>query len=135
MRRISYKKILVIMILALLIFSISTISFASLINMNPNPTGPGTTQIKGIANIILGIIQLIAVAVAVIMLVVLAIKYIAASPGEKADVKKSLTVYIVGALILFAGAGLLNVIQKLATDINRVTVSGRGVSTSSGTWV
>lgn len=138
MKRISCKKVLLIIVLALLIFSISTVSFASLINIKPTP-GPGSEQIKGIAGIILGIIQVVAVAVALIMLIVLAIKYMAASPSEKADVKKSLTVYIVGALILFAGAGLLNIVQKVATDINsKTTKTSGGTSSSSsgtGTWL
>lgn len=99
----------------------------------------GTNEIKSVAGIILGIIQVIAVAVAVIMLVVLAVKYMAAAPGEKADVKKSLTVYIVGALILFAGAGLLNIIQTVANDINSKTESSSPTtvakpSGTGGTW-
>ena len=132
MKKITYKKILLIILITVLIFSVSTVSFASLVQMNPSVTGPGTTQVKGIANIILGILQIVAVAVAVIMLVVLAIKYISAAPSEKGEIKKSLTVYIVGALLLFAGAGLLNLIQIVATDINQAT---KGTSASLGTWV
>ena len=130
MKKISYKKILLIIIVVLLIFSISTISFASLVDIEP-VIKDGGAKVKSVAGVILGIIQVVAGAVAVIMLVVLAIKYIAASPSEKADVKKGLTVYIIGALILFAGAGILNIIQALATDINtQTTISGGG-----GTWV
>ena len=121
MKKVTYKKILLIIFIAILVFSISTVSFASLVQMQPSVTGPGTSQVKGIANIILGIIQVIAVAVAVIMLVVLAIKYISAAPSEKGEIKKSLTVYIVGALVLFAGAGLLNIIQLVAKDITKAT--------------
>lgn len=40
MRKISYKKILLIIVLSLLILSISTISFASLVDITPNPNGP-----------------------------------------------------------------------------------------------
>lgn len=138
MRKISYKKILLIIVLSLLILSISTISFADLVDIKPDINAPGTGEVKSVAEMILGIIQVIAVGVALIMLVVLAIKYIAASPGEKADIKKSLTVYIVGALILFAGAGLLNIIQIVAKEINTKTNSNSPTTVTtpsgSGTW-
>jgi type IV secretory pathway VirB2 component (pilin) len=52
--------------------------------------------------------------VAIIMLIVLAIQYIAASPEGKAEVKKNATVYIVGAIILFAASGILGIIRRFA---------------------
>ena len=119
MKKSIYKKILFIIILIVLMFMISTESFASIVNMQPNTNFAGATQVKGVAEILLGILQVVAVAVAVIMLVVLAIKYMTASPGEKAEVKKSLTVYAIGALVLFASAGILNLIQTLADDVNK----------------
>jgi type IV secretory pathway VirB2 component (pilin) len=46
------------------------------------------------------------------MLTILGIKYVAASPNEKADYKKGMTVYVVGAVLLFGASALLSVIQK-----------------------
>ena len=118
MKKSTYKKILFVIILIVLMFMISTQTFASIVNMDPNTSFSGANQIKNVSEIFLGIIQVVAVAVAVIMLVVLAIKYMTAAPGEKADVKKSLVVYVIGALVLFAGAGILNLIQTIADDVN-----------------
>ena len=56
--------------------------------------------------------------IAVIMLIVLAIKYISAAPSEKADIKKSATIYIVGAVLLFAASGVLAIIQGFAENID-----------------
>lgn len=53
--------------------------------------------------------------VAIIMLVVMAIKYISAAPNEKAELKKGITIYVVGAIVLFAAAGILQVIKNFAT--------------------
>ena len=53
-------------------------------------------------------------AVAIIMLVVMAIKYISAAPSEKAELKKSATVYVVGAIVLFAATGILQVVKNFA---------------------
>ncbi len=56
--------------------------------------------------------KLLVPTVAVAMLVVLAIKYISAAPAEKADIKKSAFIYVVGALLLFGGVAVLNIIQN-----------------------
>lgn len=125
------KKILFIVILIVLIFMFGTESFATLPNMKPNTNFTGANQVKSVAEIFLGIIQVVAVAVAVIMLVVLAIKYMTAAPGEKADVKKSLTVYAIGALVLFASAGILNLIQTIADDLNKEMGAPTSSSSSS----
>ncbi len=70
-----------------------------------------------ILKIILGVAQVIGVAIAVIMLVVLAIKYISAAPGDKAEIKKHAVVYIVGAVVLFAASGIIGLISQFSTNI------------------
>lgn len=71
---------------------------------------------KGAAQKILGIVQVVAVSVAVIMLIVLAIKYISSAPNDKAEIKKHAVIYVVGAILLFGAAGILGLIQQFATD-------------------
>ena len=55
--------------------------------------------------------------VAVTMLVMVAIKYMSAAPGEKADIKKHAVIYVVGAIVMFASTGILGIIQKFAAGI------------------
>jgi len=132
MKKLIMKKSLLIIFVVLLLISISTISLAvSLPDIRPNVNTPGANQVKSVAQIILGIVQIIAVAVAVVMLVVMAIKYMAAAPSEKADIKKGLIAYVIGALILFSGAGVLNIIQRMANDVNTAITSKPSSSTSS----
>lgn len=69
---------------------------------------------SNIIGMIINIAQVIGMGVAIIMLVVLAIKYIAASPDGKAEIKKNATIYIVGAVILFAASGILGIIRNFA---------------------
>lgn len=137
MKKINYKKIFFIIIIIALILSISTLSYASLVQITPGTNVPGGEKIKSISGTILGVIQIIAVAVAVIMLVVLAIKYMAAAPSEKGEIKKSLIMYAVGALILFSGAGLLNIIQAMGNQINKSATINENVlmQTTSATSI
>lgn len=82
--------------------------------------GKGSTTSKSfqeILKVILGITQVIGVAIAIIMLVVLAIKYISAAPGDMAEVKKHAVAYIVGAVVLFAASGIIGLISQFATNI------------------
>ena len=75
---------------------------------------------EGIANIfgsIVRIMQVIGTGVAIIMLIVLAIKYLTASPEGKGEVKKSADMYIVSAIVLFAAVNILAAIQGLAQGI------------------
>ena len=69
-----------------------------------------------IIGMIINIAQVIGMGVAIIMLIVLAIKYIAASPEGKAEIKKNATIYVVGAVILFAASGILGIIRRFAVN-------------------
>ena len=74
-------------------------------------------SVNNILGAILTIVQVVGTGVAVIMLVVLAIKYISAAPGDKADIKKHAVVYVVGAVVLFAASGILQIVKKFASNV------------------
>lgn len=76
-----------------------------------------SNAVTNIIGSIIYIARIIGAGVAIIMLIVLAIQYIAASPEGKAEIKKNSTIYIVGAIILFAASAILGIIQRFA-EIN-----------------
>lgn len=71
-------------------------------------------KVQTISKSVITIFQVVGTGVAVIMLVVLAMKYMMAAPGDKADIKKHAIVYVVGAVSLFAAVGILTIIQKFS---------------------
>ncbi len=73
--------------------------------------------IRNGAGIVLGVFQIIGVAAALVMLVMLAIKYMSAAPSEKADIKKGAVAYIIGAVFLFGASVVLNIISQFADEI------------------
>ena len=79
-------------------------------------TGAATAVTKT-ANNIIGIVQVICYAAAVIMLVLLGVKFITASPEGKAEIKTSAIIYVIGAIIVFAAGTLLSVISNLSTNV------------------
>lgn len=73
-----------------------------------------TKPINSIAGTLITVTQIIAMGVAIIMLIVLAMKYMMAAPGDKATIKNHAVVYIVGAITMFACTGILGIIKQFA---------------------
>lgn len=69
------------------------------------------TSVTNIAGAVVTITRIIAAGIAIIMITVLAMKYMTAAPSEKADVKKHAIPYVVGAIIMFSVTGILGIIQ------------------------
>lgn len=83
--------------------------------VNPNG-GAGVSEAAKAMNIIIGIFQTVAVGVATIMLVVLAIKYMSSAPSEKAEIKKHAVVYIVGAVMAYGAAGIVQLFKSFTQE-------------------
>ena len=80
---------------------------------NTNTTG----NVNKITGTVITVIRIIGIAVAIVMLLVVAMKYMTAAPGDKADIKKSAVQYVVGAIVLFAVTGILGIISKFSSAI------------------
>lgn len=74
----------------------------------------GANKFEGFANKIIGGIKVAGTSVSVIMLVIIGIKYIFGSIEEKAEYKKTLKPYIIGAILLFGITNILVIIQEFA---------------------
>ena len=119
------KVVVVAIIAALLILSLSTevsaLKFDEITETTVTENASDTTGAADSLNRIIGsaitIVQVVGVGVAIIMLIVLAIKYISAAPGDKADIKKHAVVYVVGAVVLFAASGILQIVKNFAKNV------------------
>ncbi len=75
--------------------------------------GTGSDQgIMGAINSVIGLMQYVGSGIALIVITILGIKYILASPSEKADVKKSIMPVIIGCVLLFGGVNIAALIVK-----------------------
>lgn len=79
-------------------------------------TSNAAANVQNIAGKVLNIVQIVGVAVATIMLTVLGIKYVSASPNEKAEYKKGMTIYVIGAVLLFGASMLIGVIRNFISN-------------------
>lgn len=69
-------------------------------------SGASVSEIEKVGNGILEIISLIASGISIIAIIILGIKYMMGSVEEKAEYKKTLVPYIIGAICVF-GATLI----------------------------
>ena len=67
---------------------------------------------------IVGIIQTVGIVIAVVMLLVVGIKYMMGSAEEKAQYKQTLLPYVIGAVLIFAASTLVNVIYNMSQNIS-----------------
>ena len=75
-----------------------------------------TGSISTIGNNIVKILQTVGVVLSVIILIVLGIKYMMGSAEEKAEYKKSMMPYVIGAALIFAASALAQVIYNFFSD-------------------
>ena len=82
-----------------------------------NTESDAAKSAKNVVGAVITVTRSIATGVAIIMLIVLAMKYMMAAPGDRADIKKHAVVYVVGAVVLFAASGILSIIAEFAAEI------------------
>jgi hypothetical protein len=121
------KVLTVAMLAVLLIVSLATVvnaetvSFGNIdekyVTNNASDTSGAASSLNRIIGSAITVVQVVGVGVAIIMLIVLAIKYISAAPGDKADIKKHAVVYVVGAVVLFAASGILGIVKNFASNV------------------
>lgn len=117
MTRKKIVRIIGILILAMLLGSTSV--FADDINTG-GYTGiyhGGSQSIRNAGSLILGVVQVVGTSIAVIMLVIIAIRYFTAAPEAKADIKSQLIPYVIGAVLLFAASNLVSIVATAAQEI------------------
>lgn len=90
-----------------------------------------TTRIDGqgdltkIGQKIVSIISVVAMVIAVIVLLILGIKYMIGSASEKAEFKKSMIPYLVGAIIIFGAGAIAQVIVQVAMGVTNTDTNGQ----------
>ena len=90
--------------------------------INPDDYKPGELDADdstiNMANKIIGAFQAIGSMVSVLALVIIGIKYMMGSVEEKAEYKKTMIYYIIGAILVFAISNISALLYDFATTLN-----------------
>lgn len=126
-------KILSIILTIAMIFTISmgTISMAADTGSSSDDTinnlfkadDIGTGNLTNVGANIVSIITTIGIVVAVVVLLVLGIKYMIGSASEKAEYKKTMIPYLVGAVLIFGASAIAKAVVSVSEAI---TSTGTG---------
>ena len=110
----SYK-ILIMIIIMFSVILISSIANASVTpnSFTGNTTGTAATQAADFGGEIIGIVRFFGVWASVAVLIIIGIKYMMGSIEEKAEYKKSMLPYVIGAVFVFAAVNIVDVIYKM----------------------
>ena len=119
------KSIKVISTLLLAIMLVASVA-GTVLAVDPNTVLNGldgngnvqTSDLTKVGNNIVTIIQVVGIVIAVIVLLIIGIKDMMGSASEKAEYKKTMIPYIVGAVLIFAGTSLVRVIYSLSTSVS-----------------
>ncbi len=121
------KKIIITLIMMIMmIMMIAMITepykvYATTIDVNaykPNIEGvDSANRATTIANSITNILAVIGTVVSVAMLIVLGIKYMIGTVQEKADYKKTMGPYLVGAVMVFSITQILKIIASMVSEV------------------
>lgn len=76
---------------------------------------PANNTIATIIAKIISIVQIIATGVALTMLIVIAVRWMVASPTGKSDLARTSRYYVLGAVLIFAAIGILQIIRAFTS--------------------
>ena len=100
----------IVLIAIMLVASISSVALADTVTdvlndmTNKNTSTNTTDGLTSLGGNIVAIVQVVGIVIAVIVILVIGIKYLMGSAEEKADYKKSLIPYVVGAALVFTAS-------------------------------
>lgn len=123
------KRNLLVKIFCIVLMVCMTLSFVNSVYATgdrPNPSDitadySHTGGISTIGGQIIGIITTVGVVVSVVVLVVLGIKYMIGSAEEKAEYKKTMIPYIIGAILVFAASTIASIVMSVADNFKTTT--------------
>lgn len=113
-------KVLSVLMIVLMIACICTTVFASdgiLKQLNGKDPTVNVSTIGTIGNKILTIVTSVAMVLAVVLVAILGVKYMMGSTEEKAEYKKSMIPYLVGAVLVFGAAAIGKAVVGFASSI------------------
>ena len=114
----SKKTLKVISILTIIVCVIMAVSpvFAEIdpSKLEPSTNETAETAISDFAGKIMGLIRNIGIVAAVIILMVIGLKFLTGSAEEKAEYKKSLMPYVVGVVVLFGASAIAQFVISFA---------------------
>lgn len=116
-------KIVSILVLVLYLLMIFNCSFAVTVtkfsgkeNIDQSDEGKAIAKIT---SSVLRVIRDAGIAIALVILTVISIKYLLAAPGERADIKQNIITYVIGAMVFLGASGIVSILYNFSTEATK----------------
>lgn len=117
------KVLAMILLVMMMVAMVATPVMAAKVEVNVTPKqmlGDSTVDTSGISTVgnkLITILTTVGIVVSVIVLVVLGIKYMMGSAEEKAEYKKTLMPYVIGAGLVFAASSIAQIVYQFMGNV------------------
>lgn len=114
------KVLKTVLIITIILFAFSHSVFGTLVDefeKSISVDGQGAEDLKDTGGTILGVIRVVGTIIAVAMLMILGVKYMIGSADQKAEYRKSMLPYFIGAILIFAATSLADMIYAWAREL------------------
>lgn len=114
------KGIKILSSLAIMVMMISVVGAAYAVtpsDITGNANVQGASEIQTLGQSIVGILQTVGIVLSVVVLIIIGIKYMVGSAEEKAEYKKTMIPYLVGAALIFAASVFAQVVYQFFTGV------------------
>ena len=118
-----YKITLSIICIAIILVSFGTTVFATVTGVEDPSTllgqdVQGTERITSIGNQLITVLTIVGTVASVIVLIILGLKYMMGSAEEKAEYKKTMMPYIIGAALVFAASAIASILYGFLNNVS-----------------
>ena len=116
------SKVISVLLIVMILVAIGTNVFAAVSGVtNPSTltgqTVQGTDKITNIGNQLITILTIVGTVASVIVLIVLGLKYMMGSAEEKAEYKKTMMPYVIGAALVFAASAIAGILYSFLSNV------------------
>lgn len=114
----AYKVLSVLMVVLMLAVACSNVFAAvNLDNIKSDDSTGADPTIEAIGSTILSIVTGVGMVLAIVLVAILGIKYMMGSTEEKAEYKKSMIPYLVGAVLVFGASAIGSAVVNMGKEI------------------
>lgn len=118
-------KVVYTILMVLMLVSVANNVFAKATAPDPSTLtgtyGDSTEQVTNLGQQIIGIVSTVGIVASVIVLVILGIKYMMGSASEKAEYKKTMLPYLIGAILVFAASSIASIVKNVSAQFQATT--------------
>lgn len=116
------KIVNILLVAMMLVMTFSTVVMAApkaddIIGKMDDATGGDSDKIATLGGNIVNILTTVGIVIAVIVLLILGIKYMMGSASEKAEYKKTMIPYLVGAVLVFGASAIAKAVVSMSNTI------------------